>query len=944
MRWQPTITPLSKSDSSVPRAISFSTGSIPACSIWRPHKSTDVLNYLSSRVPNYVLVDSDKIDVKYVYTEVDFIIGSQFIRHPRRLRANSRLARKQVASVILPAVTIFEHHFEAESYDFDARVGIFVFNGIEFEKYERLSSMFELSPFFSKPGPGSQTIERVEIDRRVTSKQNVCPSLVARHSSSRQQFLFKITPLCPLGRCARSASYSTTHACQTLLQTHYHKFIDFVKFALQQVNSNERAKRTCGGKLPRFQHRSNYFITVRHITPSWRCTGVDSSLLDGCVYPHVPTAPNTDSQCRLNSSRGEQCQPASWRPMIRFVKCAVGASCMFIELGSVAHTAIKALFGGVGVAAELKRRSKRENLEKTSTREHPSHPPCEIPIPKLKPVAAYCNSKNANLSDELEEEEGEGVGFGFVRDQTSRLQLRRPGFVSRRKPQVRQRSDEPTKRRLATKVPSGSEICGTENVATVKGVTDERDYRTGYHITVAGGVTCLVLSAGIDPTSRGREEDKLLHGALKTYFVAVTKLFVYTTKHLAGCSQKRRRKNTRGKSRLSAVALNTALSGLMLRGEGGGRTLLIPSLFRTRACLSLRRVARHSTLLRSGALAAVPANAFSPTTRACRCVTPTFLGDTRKSMSKAKGGGATCGERLYADHYDERKLTCHCGDVCDSGNPLDRRVASWNSSPSCHATCRARRYTRLRTPRAKHRRTEGTRETGYPREDLTSDIVRHDSHRLKYGSGPVGNRTRLASAPEQGGIVPDDAAGRRVFSGSSCFSRTWKSVTAPFSPHFTLIGSQDLVFKSLPTYLNSTQHTFGKRVYEGRDVMSEDSRRRIVGEVFVWRWSRAAKNTGDKLPGTQQGDERTCRDGGSPFSELLPENKPARSRMRRVSSQPLADVARSPVAARICSVPESAEKPAACLETPYSNIHRRVYKILRVGESGGAWDLRGLRR
>ncbi|KAJ8878424.1 hypothetical protein PR048_019002 [Dryococelus australis] len=50
LRWQPTITPLLKSDSSVPRAISLSTGSTLACSVWRLHNSTDVLNYLSSRI------------------------------------------------------------------------------------------------------------------------------------------------------------------------------------------------------------------------------------------------------------------------------------------------------------------------------------------------------------------------------------------------------------------------------------------------------------------------------------------------------------------------------------------------------------------------------------------------------------------------------------------------------------------------------------------------------------------------------------------------------------------------------------------------------------------------------------------------------------------------------------------------------------------------------
>ncbi|KAJ8888957.1 hypothetical protein PR048_008451 [Dryococelus australis] len=41
LRWQPTITPLSKSDNSVPHAISLSTDSTPAYSLWWPRKSTD---------------------------------------------------------------------------------------------------------------------------------------------------------------------------------------------------------------------------------------------------------------------------------------------------------------------------------------------------------------------------------------------------------------------------------------------------------------------------------------------------------------------------------------------------------------------------------------------------------------------------------------------------------------------------------------------------------------------------------------------------------------------------------------------------------------------------------------------------------------------------------------------------------------------------------------
>ncbi|KAJ8897032.1 hypothetical protein PR048_002378 [Dryococelus australis] len=47
-------------------------------------------------------------------------------------------------------------------------------------------------------------------------------------------------------------------------------------------------------------------------------------------------------------------------------------------------------------------------------------------------------------------------------------------------------------------------------------------------------------------------------------------------------------------------------------------------------------------------------------------------------------------------------------------------------------------------------------------------------------------------------IVPVDATGRRVFSGISRFFPPLHSVTASSSPHFTLIGSQDLVVKSHP--------------------------------------------------------------------------------------------------------------------------------------------------
>ncbi|KAJ8870576.1 hypothetical protein PR048_029599 [Dryococelus australis] len=56
----------------------------------------------------------DKIDSKYVYTEVTFAIGSQIIRHALDDSVtNSRLARKQVASAILPArAEVRDYHIQ----------------------------------------------------------------------------------------------------------------------------------------------------------------------------------------------------------------------------------------------------------------------------------------------------------------------------------------------------------------------------------------------------------------------------------------------------------------------------------------------------------------------------------------------------------------------------------------------------------------------------------------------------------------------------------------------------------------------------------------------------------------------------------------------------------------------------------------------------------------
>ncbi|KAJ8867388.1 hypothetical protein PR048_031189 [Dryococelus australis] len=62
------------------------------------------------------------------------------------------------------------------------------------------------------------------------------------------------------------------------------------------------------------------------------------------------------------------------------------------------------------------------------------------------------------------------------------------------------------------------------------------------------------------------------------------------------------------------------------------------------------------------------------------------------------------------------------------------------------------------------------------------------------GSNPGG------AAPEFShvGIVPGGAAGRRVFSRLSRFPQPFHTGIVPYSPRFSLIGSQDLQDKSLP--------------------------------------------------------------------------------------------------------------------------------------------------
>ncbi|KAJ8891772.1 hypothetical protein PR048_004325 [Dryococelus australis] len=76
------------------------------------------------------------------------------------------------------------------------------------------------------------------------------------------------------------------------------------------------------------------------------------------------------------------------------------------------------------------------------------------------------------------------------------------------------------------------------------------------------------------------------------------------------------------------------------------------------------------------------------------------------------------------------------------------------------------------------------------------------------------------SIPDGVKIVPDDAAGRRAFSGISRFPRSFHSGDAAFSPRFTLVGYQDILAKRRPENISTTTRPFTSW-RESREVAAE---------------------------------------------------------------------------------------------------------------------------
>ncbi|KAJ8895260.1 hypothetical protein PR048_000585 [Dryococelus australis] len=189
------------------------------------------------------------------------------------------------------------------------------------------------------------------------------------------------------------------------------------------------------------------------------------NLLDGCVYPPVPTLPNTDSQYRKKASRGEQCTGTANLPLggrrcdlsqthpagQRLVECADWACTVFPELGSVAHTATKVLFSVLQlrmmevhvcplVVHPLKRRFRESQLGisprtpfTTANRSATLHIPRGEESPDVEIPGATPEEVHGNAFDPISSGTSEDITDAeYVVDHKSRMRRSRPPHFFRR--------------------------------------------------------------------------------------------------------------------------------------------------------------------------------------------------------------------------------------------------------------------------------------------------------------------------------------------------------------------------------------------------------------------------------------------------------------------------------------------------------------------------------
>ncbi|KAJ8889008.1 hypothetical protein PR048_008502 [Dryococelus australis] len=120
--------------------------------------------------------------------------------------------------------------------------------------------------------------------------------------------------------------------------------------------------------------------------------------------------------------------------------------------------------------------------------------------------------------------------------------------------------------------------------------------------------------------------------------------------------------------------------------------------------------------------------------------------------------------------------------------------------------------------------------------DLHKGLVVFDTVVVWLDNSPLTkeNRVRfpngLASGFSRTGIVPGDAADRRVFTGDLPFTPPLHSSAAPYTSRFTLIGSQDLGCYEPRKSLRSPQRNFSSKLP------------RAPG-VTTWRWSMKATSS-----------------------------------------------------------------------------------------------------
>ncbi|KAJ8867313.1 hypothetical protein PR048_031114 [Dryococelus australis] len=162
--------------------------------------------------------------------------------------------------------------------------------------------------------------------------------------------------------------------------------------------------------------------------------------------------------------------------------------------------------------------------------------------------------------------------------------------------------------------------------------------------------------------------------------------------------------------------------------------------------------------------------------------------------------------------------------------------------------------------------------------------IQHDSHVRKSGSELAVGQTQIATvggerpshcatAParlpprnEPGsipgwvapgfshvGIVPDNAAGRRVFSVISRFPRPFHSGAAPYSPQFAHVGSQDLDVKSRPSL-------------SGHSLTDQSTGQGLSSETHCWTHNQPSHPLVSR-PSVFSSKQLECNDTGMDLAE-----------------------------------------------------------------------------